>query len=61
MLVSAEICNHRIIGRVRLLRVLNPTAWKDASTYLRAEVEELQDVNESSETTELQELEVMMR
>ena len=53
---SPRSATTRIIGRVRLLRVLNPTAWKDASTYLRAEVEELQDLNESSDTTELQEM-----
>ena len=27
---AAEICNHRIIERVRLRRILNPSAWKAA-------------------------------
>lgn len=37
------ICNHRILGRVRILRVLNPAAWEDQSTYLLAEVEDFKD------------------
>jgi len=39
------ICSHSVPGRVRLLRVLNPHAFADASTYLRAEVEDVKDVD----------------
>jgi hypothetical protein len=31
------ICNHRVTGRVKLHRVLNPQDWETRSTYLRAE------------------------
>ena len=27
--LGTQICNHRILGRVRILRVLNPAAWED--------------------------------
>ena len=29
------ICNHRVTGRVRLHKVLNPEAWKTRDTYLK--------------------------
>jgi Lon protease-like protein len=31
------ICNHRVTGRVKLHRVLNPQDWETRKTYLRAE------------------------
>lgn len=31
------ICNHRVTGRVRLDRILNPEAWETRETYLKAE------------------------
>ena len=31
------ICNHKVTGRVKLHRILNPDAWESRSTYLRAE------------------------
>lgn len=39
------VCYHSVTSRVRLSRVLNPQAFKDASTYLRVEVEALEEVN----------------
>lgn len=31
------ICNHRVTGRVKLHRILNPEAWQSRETYLKAE------------------------
>lgn len=31
------ICNHKVTGRVKLHRILNPSAWSSRETYLRAE------------------------
>ena len=31
------ICNHKVTGRVKLHRVLNPEAWQSRDTYLRVE------------------------
>lgn len=31
------ICNHRVTGRVKIHRILNPEAWQDRETYLRVE------------------------
>jgi len=31
------ICNHRVTGRVRLDRIINPEAWETRETYLKAE------------------------
>ena len=31
------ICNHKVTGRVKLHRILNPDAWQSRETYLRAE------------------------
>ena len=31
------ICNHKVTGRVKLHRVLNPEAWESRDTYLRVE------------------------
>ncbi|CAB9501368.1 ATP-dependent protease La (LON) domain [Seminavis robusta] len=31
------ICNHRVTGRVKIHRVLNPDVWESRSTYLRVE------------------------
>lgn len=46
------ICRHKVTGRVRIRRVLNPAAWEDASTYLRVEVEPLEDGEEIGSTAE---------
>jgi Lon protease-like protein len=31
------ICNHKVTGRVKLHRILNPTDWESRSTYLKVE------------------------
>jgi len=31
------ICNHKVTGRVKLHRIINPDAWESRETYLRAE------------------------
>lgn len=31
------ICNHKVTGRVKLHRVINPEAWESRDTYLRVE------------------------
>lgn len=40
------VCDHRVIGRVCLHRILNPSCWEDASTYLRAETVAIEDVDQ---------------
>lgn len=35
------VCQHKVLKRVRLKRVLNPRVWHDASSYLRVELEDL--------------------
>jgi hypothetical protein len=37
------ICNHRVVGRVKLHRILNPEAWKTRETYLRVEATAIQE------------------
>lgn len=37
------VCNHKVIGRVRLGRILNPSQWEEARTYLRVETAPLED------------------
>lgn len=37
------VCQHSVIGRVRLRKVLNPKAFADRTTYLRVEAEDLID------------------
>lgn len=39
------ICKHQATRRVNLRKVLNPKVWKDRSTYLRVQVEDLEDVD----------------
>eukprot|EP00929_Paragymnodinium_shiwhaense_P090297 TRINITY_DN5044_c0_g1_i1.p1 TRINITY_DN5044_c0_g1~~TRINITY_DN5044_c0_g1_i1.p1 ORF type:complete len:549 (+),score=103.12 TRINITY_DN5044_c0_g1_i1:98-1744(+) len=43
------ICTHRVIGRVRIDRVLNPSKWEDAETYLRVETTPYDDEGEEDE------------
>jgi hypothetical protein len=31
------ICNHKVTGRVKIHRILNPEAWETRDTYLRVE------------------------
>lgn len=44
------VCQHKVTKRVRLKKVLNPSAWRDASTYLQVEVEEVEDVEDDAST-----------
>lgn len=37
------ICNHKVTGRVKMHRVLNPEAWSTRETYLRVEATILDD------------------
>ena len=41
--MSFQVCDHTVIGRVRIKRVLNPSSLFDRSTYLRAETEAIED------------------
>ncbi|CAE8741286.1 unnamed protein product, partial [Polarella glacialis] len=45
------VCNHSVIGRVRIGRVLNPSAWFNGEAYLRAETVPLDDTDGESEET----------
>jgi len=40
------ICNHKVIGRVWIHRILNPKAWTSRQTYLKVEGTIIQDVEE---------------
>lgn len=51
-------CTHKVDSRVRILRVLNPAAFADKSTYLQVECEELLD-NDLGEDTVSEERSVM--
>ena len=46
------ICNHRVTGRVKLHRVLNPQDWETRSTYLRAEGTVIDDSGKSQAALE---------
>jgi len=37
------VAKHTVVERVRIRQVLNPHAWKDASTYLRVDVKRLEE------------------
>jgi len=39
------ICKHKATRRVKLGKVLNPKAWKDRSTYLKVQVDDLEDTD----------------
>ena len=42
---AAKVCDHSVIGRVRIKRILNPSNWFDRSTYLRAETVAIEDTD----------------
>jgi len=47
------ICNHKVTGRVKLHRVINPSAWEARDTYLKVEGEITDDTDkENSEKEE---------
>jgi len=43
------VCNHKVVGRVKLNRVLNPEVWSSRDTYLRAEGEIIDDTSDLDE------------
>jgi Lon protease-like protein len=43
------ICNHKVTGRVKLHRVLNPEAWETRDTYLRVEGSIMDDSGKKEE------------
>lgn len=46
------ICNHRVTGRVRLSKVLNPEAWQSRDTYLKVKGTIIDDITATSEDEE---------
>eukprot|EP00622_Pseudochattonella_farcimen_P003509 FR738703.1.p1 GENE.FR738703.1~~FR738703.1.p1 ORF type:complete len:363 (+),score=90.47 FR738703.1:72-1091(+) len=44
------VCKHKTTRRVKLKKVLNPRAWKDASTYLKVEDEDIEDIDADDAT-----------
>ena len=48
------VTQHSVIGRVNLKKVLNPAAWTTRDTYLKAEVEEVVDVDAEEDLSELE-------
>lgn len=50
------ICNHKVTGRVKIHRVLNPEAWENRDTYLRVEgtIEDDSGRDEESKDDEIQ-------
>jgi hypothetical protein len=50
------VCQHKVVKRVKLKKVLNPKAWRDTSTYLRVEVDELDDGTPPPSTTPVAQL-----
>lgn len=51
------ICSHRVTGRVKLHKILNPSAWETRETYLKVEGK-LLDVNAAGPTVEFDEANV---
>jgi Lon protease-like protein len=45
------ICNHRVTGRVKVHRILNPEAWTTRDTYLRVEGTVIDDSGKETTTT----------
>ena len=46
------MCKHKVIGLVRIKKLLNPGRLVDRGTYLRASVEVLSDLDEDEDCTE---------
>ena len=49
------ICNHKVTGRVKLHRILNPTAWTSRETYLRVEGTIIDDSGKTENPSEEEE------
>jgi Lon protease-like protein len=43
------VCDHEVIGRVKINKILNPSAWEKADTYLKIEVDYQEDEDEDEE------------
>ncbi|CAE7171793.1 unnamed protein product [Symbiodinium pilosum] len=48
------MCEHTIIGRVKLKRVLNPADWFSRATYLRAETDPVDDTDTDMDSSLLE-------
>lgn len=48
------VCSHRVIGRVRLGRIVNPTSWSDRSTYLKVHTTPIVDSEDGEDLTALE-------
>jgi len=46
------ICSHKVIGRVKINKVINPDAWTDRTTYLKARVQDIPDTDADVDCTE---------
>jgi len=46
------VCNHKVIGRVKINKILNPSVWRDRSSYLKVEAEEMVDTDAEEDHTE---------
>ena len=46
------ICNHKVVGRVKLDRVLNPEVWTSRDTYLRVEGKIIDDIGDLDDDAE---------
>ena len=46
------VCDHEVIGRVKINKILNPSAWEKADTYLKIEVDYQEDKDETEEDVE---------
>mmetsp|Transcript_10445 Transcript_10445/g.13823 ORF Transcript_10445/g.13823 Transcript_10445/m.13823 type:complete len:485 (+) Transcript_10445:82-1536(+) len=52
------ICNHKVTGRVKLHRIVNPSAWQSRDTYLRVEGTIIDDSGKDSVKEEKKDEEV---
>ena len=43
------VCDHEVIGRVKINKILNPSAWEKRDTYLKIEVDYQEDGEEAEE------------
>jgi len=46
------VVQHKVIGRVKINKIVNPDVWWDRSTYLKVEVEDFPDSDEGEDCTE---------
>lgn len=48
------VCSHRVIGRVRLGRIVNPSSWWDRSTYLNVHTTPVLDSDDGLDFSQLE-------